>query len=99
MGVQVETVTPGDGVTFPKVGQTCVVHYTGCLLDGKTFDCSRKRGSPFSFEIGRGQVIKGWDEGVAKMSLGERAKLTCSPDYAYGCNGCHALFSRLAPTK
>ncbi|MCB9754945.1 MAG: FKBP-type peptidyl-prolyl cis-trans isomerase [Myxococcales bacterium] len=87
MGVEIETLTPGDGQTFPRTGQTVVVHYTGTLTDGKKFDSSRDRGQPFRFVIGRGQVIRGWDEGVAKLSVGQRAKLTCSPDYAYGPRG------------
>jgi len=87
MGVQVDTITPGDGRTFPKSGQTVSVHYTGTLQDGQKFDSSRDRGTPFKFRIGKGEVIKGWDEGVAQLSLGQRAKLTCSPDYAYGSRG------------
>merc|ERR1712071_489411 len=87
MGVRVETISPGDGSTFPKTGQTVVVHYTGTLDNGKKFDSSRDRGSPFKFRIGNGEVIKGWDQGVAQMSVGERAKLICSPDYAYGSRG------------
>lgn len=87
MGVDIETLSPGDGTTFPQRGQTVVVHYTGTLTDGSTFDSSRTRGEPFSFRIGLGQVIRGWDEGVAQMSVGQRAKLTCSPDYAYGARG------------
>jgi len=87
MGVEIETVTPGDGVTFPKKNQTVRVHYTGTLTDGSKFDSSRDRGKPFEFKIGNGQVIKGWDEGVMKMSLGQRANLTCTPDYAYGERG------------
>ncbi|NP_001161541.1 FK506 binding protein [Saccoglossus kowalevskii] len=87
MGVEVETINPGDGMTKPKTGQTVVVHYTGTLTNGNEFDSSRKRGKPFKFKIGQGQVIRGWDEGVAQMSVGERAKLTCSPDYAYGSRG------------
>ncbi|GBP36106.1 Peptidyl-prolyl cis-trans isomerase FKBP1A [Eumeta japonica] len=86
MGVTVETISPGDESTYPKKGQTVVVHYTGTLTNGKQFDSSRGR-NPFKFKIGRGEVIRGWDEGVAKMSVGERAKLTCSPDYAYGQQG------------
>nr|CAC38784.1 putative FK506-binding protein [Suberites domuncula] len=87
MGVDIEEITPGDGTTFPKTGQTVVVHYTGTLTNGKKFDSSRDRGKPFKFKIGKGQVIRGWDEGVAKMSVGQRAKLTCSSDYAYGEKG------------
>ncbi|XP_076840813.1 FKBP prolyl isomerase 1Ab isoform X2 [Brachyhypopomus gauderio] len=71
MGVEIETITPGDGRTFPKKGQTCVVHYVGCFTDGRKFDSSRDRHKPFKF----------------KMSVGQRAKLTCSPDYAYGPKG------------
>jgi len=87
MGVEVVTTKPGDGVTFPKRGQTVVVHYTGTLTNGKKFDSSRDRGDPFKFKIGEGQVIRGWDEGVAQLSVGQRATLTCSPDYAYGERG------------
>jgi len=87
MGVEVETLKPGDGVSFPKTGQKVQVHYTGTLTDGKKFDSSRDRNKPFEFVIGAGQVIRGWDEGVAQMSIGQRAKLTCSPDYAYGAKG------------
>ncbi|CAD5112500.1 DgyrCDS1715 [Dimorphilus gyrociliatus] len=87
MGVQVETLKPGDGVNFPQPGRKVIVHYTGTLTNGKKFDSSRDRGTPFEFFIGKGAVIRGWDEGVAKMSIGEIARLTCSPDYAYGQAG------------
>ena len=63
------------------------MHYTGTLTDGSKFDSSRDRNQPFSFVIGVGQVIRGWDEGVMKMSLGERAKLTITPDFGYGAQG------------
>ncbi|XP_020609870.1 peptidyl-prolyl cis-trans isomerase FKBP1A-like [Orbicella faveolata] len=86
MGVEKETIKEGGGAS-PKTGQTVVVHYTGTLTDGKKFDSSRDKGRPFRFKLGTGQVIKGWDEGVAKMKVGERAKLTCSPDYGYGPQG------------
>ncbi|XP_062267173.1 peptidyl-prolyl cis-trans isomerase FKBP1B isoform X1 [Platichthys flesus] len=75
------------GRTFPKKGQTCVVHYIGMLQNGKKFDSSRDRNKPFKFKIGRLEVIKGWEEGVAQMSLGQRAKITCTPDMAYGTTG------------
>jgi len=87
MGVEVETIKPGDGKTFPKKGSTVTVHYVGTLTNGKQFDSSRDRGSPFKFKIGANQVIRAWDEGVAQMSRGQVARLTCSPDYAYGENG------------
>ncbi|KAK6471756.1 peptidyl-prolyl cis-trans isomerase FKBP1A [Huso huso] len=87
MGVEVETITPGDGRTFPKKGQTCVVHYVGSLTNGKQFDSSRDRNKPFKFKIGSQEVIRGWEDGVAQMSVGQRAKLTCSPDFAYGSKG------------
>ena len=87
MGVEVATKKPGDGKTFASKGQTVVVHYVGTLTDGKKFDSSRDRGQPFEFKLGAGQVIKGWDEGVAQMSIGQVATLTCSPDYGYGPQG------------
>lgn len=87
MGVEVETINPGDGRTFPKPGQVCVVHYVGSLTDGTKFDSSRDRNAPFKFKIGQRAVIKGWEEGFAQMSVGQRAKLTCTSDYAYGAAG------------
>ncbi|KAH8347845.1 hypothetical protein KR084_001645, partial [Drosophila pseudotakahashii] len=75
------------GSTFPKNGQKVTVHYTGTLDDGTKFDSSRDRNKPFNFTIGKGEVIRGWDEGVAQLSVGQRAKLICSPDYAYGSRG------------
>lgn len=57
------------GSRYPKTGQTVVVHYTGTLDDGSVFDSSRTRGKPFKFVIGRGEVIRGWDEGVAKVKF------------------------------
>lgn len=87
MGVDVQTIQPGNGQHFPQNGQTVVVHYTGTLQNGSKFDSSRDRGKPFEFKIGLGQVIRGWDEGVAKMSIGQRANLIISPDYGYGAAG------------
>lgn len=60
------------GQTYPKNGQTAVVHYTGTLQNGTVFDSSRTRGKPFRFTIGQGEVIRGWDEGVAKVIIGLR---------------------------
>jgi peptidylprolyl isomerase len=76
----------GTGAT-PKEGDTVFVHYTGWLTNGKKFDSSVDRNQPFSFVLGRGQVIKGWDEGVASMHVGGKRKLIIPPDLAYGSRG------------
>lgn len=78
-----------NGMTWFGLKVKMMLHlfFPGTLTNGKQFDSSRDRGRPFKFKIGKGQVIRGWDEGVAQMSVGERAKLTCSPDYAYGARG------------
>ncbi|CAO5188148.1 Peptidyl-prolyl cis-trans isomerase [Frankia sp. AiPs1] len=87
MGVSIETLSPGDGKTFPKKGDTVTIHYVGTLRSGKVFDSSRDRGTPFTTEIGVGRVIQGWDEGVPQLSLGQKAILTITWDYAYGDAG------------
>ncbi|KAH7921769.1 peptidyl-prolyl cis-trans isomerase [Leucogyrophana mollusca] len=87
MSLEVKTISPGDGINFPKAGDKVTIHYVGTLLDGTKFDSSRDRGKPFVTEIGRSKVIRGWDEGVPKLSLGEKAVLTAPPDYAYGARG------------
>lgn len=87
MGVDIETIAPGDGETFPQPGDTIKMHYTGTLTNGDKFDSSRDRNKPFVCRIGVGELIRGWDDGVLKLSRGQRAKLTCSPDYAYGSGG------------
>lgn len=72
----------------PQPGDRVLVHYTGSLLaDGSTFDSSRTRGEPFSFILGKGEVIKGWDLGVATMHRTERSNLICAPEMAYGATG------------
>lgn len=71
----------------PKAGDTVSVHYTGYLLDGTKFDSSVDRGQPFSFTLGAGQVIKGWDEGLATMAVGGKRKLILPPDLGYGASG------------
>jgi FKBP-type peptidyl-prolyl cis-trans isomerase len=83
MSFNVQTVQPGNG-SKPTKGSKVTVHYTGKLTNGTEFDSSVRRKKPFEFTLGVGQVIKGWDEGVAKMSVGEKAVITCPPDYAYG---------------
>ncbi|WVQ70231.1 uncharacterized protein L199_008457 [Kwoniella botswanensis] len=87
MGITIETITPGDGKTFAQPGQQVTMHYVGTLANGKVFDSSRDKGTPFTCVIGVGQVIKGWDEGIPRLSLGQKAILTCPPDYAYGPRG------------
>ncbi|CAJ2648929.1 peptidyl-prolyl cis-trans isomerase fkbp12-like protein [Trifolium pratense] len=90
MGVEKQVVRPGNGPK-PNPGQNVTVHCTGY---GKNGDLSQKFWStkdpgqnPFTFKIGQGSVIKGWDEGVLGMQIGEIARLRCSPDYAYGASG------------
>jgi FKBP-type peptidyl-prolyl cis-trans isomerase len=85
-GLLIETLAEGMGYS-PRPGDNVVVHYTGWLTSGQKFDSSVDRGEPFEFIIGRGQVIAGWDEGVAQMRVGERARLTIPPELAYGEHG------------
>lgn len=85
-GLKYVELKEGDGAT-PQTGQTVVVHYTGTLEDGTKFDSSRDRDSPFKFKIGVGQVIKGWDEGVATMKVGDRRQLIIPPELGYGARG------------
>ena len=84
--LEIEEITLGTGAEAKK-GQTVSVHYTGWLTSGKKFDSSVDRGQPFSFALGRGQVIKGWDQGVAGMKIGGKRKLTIPPAMAYGKRG------------
>lgn len=85
-GLKYIDLVEGDGAT-PQKGQRVVVHYTGTLEDGSKFDSSRDRNQPFTFTIGVGQVIKGWDEGVGTMKVGGRRQLTIPPDLGYGSQG------------
>ncbi len=87
MGVEINTTKAGDGENFPITGSTVTVHYTGKLENGAKFDSTIDRNQPFTFKIGIGQVIKGWDEGIMKMSPGQKATLTISPDFGYGIKG------------
>jgi peptidylprolyl isomerase len=89
-GLQIIDSKVGTGAS-PKAGQTCVMHYTGWLYEngakGKKFDSSVDRGEPFEFPIGRGQVIAGWDEGVATMKVGGKRTLIIPAALGYGARG------------
>ncbi len=85
-GLKYVELKEGNGAT-PKTGQRVVVHYTGTLEDGTKFDSSRDRNTPFEFKIGVGQVIKGWDEGVGTMKVGDRRQLIIPPELGYGARG------------
>ncbi|HEX7241444.1 MAG TPA: FKBP-type peptidyl-prolyl cis-trans isomerase [Longimicrobiaceae bacterium] len=82
-GLQYRDDQVGTG-TEATAGKTVSVHYTGTLTDGKKFDSSRDRGTPFEFPLGAGRVIRGWDEGVAGMKVGGRRTLVIPGDLAYG---------------
>lgn len=85
-GLKYVELKEGTGAT-PQPGQTVEVHYVGTLEDGTKFDSSRDRGQPFSFKIGVGQVIKGWDEGLSTMKVGGRRQLIIPPELGYGSRG------------
>ncbi|KAJ7295553.1 hypothetical protein O6H91_14G016500 [Diphasiastrum complanatum] len=86
-GLKKLLVRSGEGWETPDSGDEVQVHYTGTLLDGTKFDSSFDRGEPFTFKLGQGQVIKGWDEGISTMKKGERAIFTTPPELAYGDAG------------
>jgi len=85
-GLQYVDLVKGEG-RKAQVGETASVHYTGCLEDGTKFDSSVDRGQPFSFRLGAGRVIKGWDEGVVGMTIGSKRKLIIPPHLGYGARG------------
>jgi len=85
-GLQYVDEVVGTGA-MPEAGQTVFVHYTGTLEDGTKFDSSRDRNQPFSFRLGTGQVIRGWDEGIATMRVGGQRKLIIPPELGYGSRG------------
>jgi len=84
--LQIEELAIGTGATAAK-GHMVDVHYTGWLTNGSSFDSSVSRGRPFQFELGRGMVIAGWDQGVAGMKVGGKRKLTIPPELGYGARG------------
>jgi FKBP-type peptidyl-prolyl cis-trans isomerase FkpA len=84
--MKIEKLNSTTGAS-PKTGDTVTVHYTGWLTDGIKFDSSVDRDDPFAFVLGAGQVIQGWDEGVATLKVGEKARLTIPPEKAYGREG------------
>ena len=85
-GMKVEVLKEGSG-TAAKNDDNVTVHYTGMLADGKVFDSSIDRNAPFTFQVGKERVIKGWDLGVVGMKVGEKRKLTIPPALAYGATG------------
>ncbi len=89
-GLKYTILKAGKGAT-PKKGQAVSVHYTGTLTNGKKFDSSRDKGQPFSFNVGTGQVIPGWDEALSTMKVGERRKLIIPPKLGYGAAGAEGV--------
>lgn len=85
-GLQYIEVAPGTG-EVAHVGERVTVHYTGWLTNGQKFDSSRDRNDPFQFALGRGQVIQGWDQGVAGMRVGGQRRLIIPPELGYGARG------------
>ena len=86
-GLKYEDLTEGDGQLCTGRGQTAIVHYTGWLEDGTKFDSSVDRGDPFSFPLGAGRVIQGWDEGFAGMRVGGSRMIVIPSDMGYGARG------------
>ena len=103
---QVDTITTTSGMQYvitekgngqrPQSGDKVVVHYTGKLTDGSVFDSSVEKGKPFSFTLGAGQVIKGWDEGIALLQIGDKATFTIPPELGYGKKGSPPVIPRNA---
>ena len=86
-GLKYLVVKKSNNPTKAEKGMMVDVHYTGFLTDGKVFDSSIERGNPISFELGTGSLIKGWDEGIALMNIGDKYRLIIPADLGYGTNG------------
>lgn len=84
--LNIEVLKEGSG-SGAKAGDTVTVHYTGVLTDGGKFDSSVDRGQPFAFQLGAGAVIRGWDQGLLGMKIGEKRRLTIPPELGYGSRG------------
>jgi len=84
--LEIEDLRPGNGAEA-QAGKRVTVHYVGTLTNGQKFDSSRDRGEGFSFRLGAGEVIKGWDQGVSGMRVGAMRRLTIPPELAYGARG------------
>lgn len=87
MEIKKEIIQESNSDQVAKSGDVVSVHYTGTFEDGSKFDSSLDRGTPFSFKIGAGMVIRGWEEGLVGMKVGEKAKLILAPEFAYGEQG------------
>lgn len=90
-GLKYLVVKKSNNPTKAEKGMMVNVHYTGFLNDGKVFDSSIERGNPISFELGTGSVIKGWDEGIALMNIGDKYRLIIPSDLGYGANGAGSI--------
>ncbi|MCG2690346.1 FKBP-type peptidyl-prolyl cis-trans isomerase [Candidatus Parcubacteria bacterium] len=86
-GLKIEVLQEGTGEQVSKAGDLVTVHYTGTLEDGFKFDSSIDRGEPFTFPLGQGSVIQGWEKGISGMKVGEKRRLTISPELGYGEQG------------
>ena len=97
-GLQYEILQEGEG-TPAQAGNTVNVHYTGWLMDGTKFDSSHDRNQPFSFRLGQGRVIRGWDEGVQGMKPGEKRLLIIPAELGYGARGAGGVIPPNATLK
>ena len=84
--LKIESLNAGNGAS-PRKGNRVTVHYTGRFTDGRVFDSSVDRNEPFTFTLGQGEVISGWDIGVASMKVGDKVRMTIPPEMAYGRSG------------